>query len=122
MPITERPPHRIVRAVFPHYGSHLGCVTENRSLGQGWRTIGLGSQSFASCVNSMSRSSRGVVSALTSLTARATKLLGVVALVCQMLRRRGGIIRPPLTRAYSRERRFCAERCRCDYVNCIAGP
>src|SRR5262249_21609823 len=33
---------------------------------------------------------------------------------CQMPRRRGGIIRPPLTRAYSRGRRFCAERCRCD--------
>src|SRR5262245_21070558 len=30
---------------------------------------------------------------------------------------RGGeaeFIRPPLTRAYLRERRFCAERCRCD--------
>ncbi len=50
------------------------------------------------------------------------ELLGVVAPVCQMPRRRGGIIRPPLTRAYSRERRFCAERCRCDCVNCIAGP
>jgi hypothetical protein len=50
------------------------------------------------------------------------ELLGVVAPVCQMSRRRGGIIRPPLTRAYSRERRFCAERCRCDCVNCIAGP
>src|SRR3974390_794964 len=35
---------------FPAYGSHLGCVTANRSLGQGWRMIGLGSQSFASCV------------------------------------------------------------------------
>jgi hypothetical protein len=46
------------------------------------------------------------------------ELLGVVAPVCQMPRRRGGIIRPPLTRAYSRERRFCAERCRCDCVNC----
>src|SRR5215468_3570642 len=40
----------------------------------------------------------------------------------QIPRRRGGIIRPPLTRAYSRERRFCAERCRYDCVNCIAGP
>ena len=50
------------------------------------------------------------------------ELLGVVAPVRQMPRRRGGIIRPPLTRAYSRERRFCAERCRCDCVNCIAGP
>jgi len=47
---------------------------------------------------------------------------GVVAPVCQMPRRRGGIIRPPLTRAYSRGRRFCAERCRCDCANCIAGP
>ena len=50
------------------------------------------------------------------------ELQGVVASACQMPRRRGGIIRPPLTRAYSRGRRFCAERCRCDYVNCIAGP
>jgi hypothetical protein len=32
------------------------------------------------------------------------ELLGVVAPVCQMPRRRGGIIRPPLTRAYSRGR------------------
>jgi hypothetical protein len=50
------------------------------------------------------------------------ELLGVVAPVCQVPRRRGGIIRPPLTRAYSRGRRFCAERCRCDCVNCIVGP
>ena len=50
------------------------------------------------------------------------ELQGVVAPVCHMPRRRGGIIRPPLTRAYSRERRFCVEQCRCDYVNCIAGP
>jgi hypothetical protein len=35
---------------FPAYGSHLGCVTAKRSLGQGWRMIGFGSQSFASCV------------------------------------------------------------------------
>jgi hypothetical protein len=33
------------------YGSHLGCVTANRLSGQGWRILGLGSQSFASCVN-----------------------------------------------------------------------
>src|SRR5262245_16667699 len=50
------------------------------------------------------------------------ELQGVVAPVCQMPRRRGEIIRPPLTRAYSRGRRFCAERCRYDCVNCIAGP
>src|SRR6476646_2242462 len=35
---------------FPAYGSHLGCVTAKRSLGQGWRMMGFGSQSFASCV------------------------------------------------------------------------
>src|ERR1700737_642164 len=35
---------------FPAYGSHLGCVTAKRSLGQGWRMIGLGSQVFASFV------------------------------------------------------------------------
>jgi hypothetical protein len=34
-PITERPPHKTVRAAFPHYGSHLGCVTAKRLLGQG---------------------------------------------------------------------------------------
>ena len=32
------------------------------------------------------------------------ELLGVVAPVCQMPRRRGGTIRPPLTRTYSRGR------------------
>src|SRR5215472_13466912 len=35
---------------FPAYGSHLGCVTAKRSLGQGWRMIGFGSQSSTSCV------------------------------------------------------------------------
>ena len=31
-------------------GSHLGCVTAKRSLGQGWRMIGFGSQAPTSCV------------------------------------------------------------------------
>src|SRR5215211_9350164 len=35
---------------FPAYGSHLGCVTAKRSLGQGWRMIGFGSQSSTSSV------------------------------------------------------------------------
>src|SRR5256714_5157260 len=35
---------------FPAYGSHLGCVTAKRVLGQGWRMIGFGSQAFASFV------------------------------------------------------------------------
>src|SRR6266550_6241019 len=35
---------------FPAYGSHLGCVTVKRALGQGWRMIGFGSQAFTSCV------------------------------------------------------------------------
>ena len=30
---------------FPAYGFHLGCVTAKRSLGQGWRMSGFGSQS-----------------------------------------------------------------------------
>src|SRR5262249_39729855 len=59
---------------------------------------------------------------ISRVAAFEAELQGVVAPVCQMPRRPGGIIRPPLTRANSRGRRFCAERCRCDYVNCIAGP
>jgi hypothetical protein len=35
---------------FPAYGSHLGCVTAKRSLGQGWRIIGFGSQASTSSV------------------------------------------------------------------------
>src|SRR4029077_4286596 len=35
---------------FPAYRYHLRCVTAKRSLGQGWRMMGFGSQSFASCV------------------------------------------------------------------------
>jgi hypothetical protein len=35
---------------FPAYGSHLGCVTAKRSLGQGWRMIGFGSQASTKCV------------------------------------------------------------------------
>src|SRR5947208_4125186 len=35
---------------FPAYGSHLGCVTAKRTLGQGWRMIGCGSQASTSCV------------------------------------------------------------------------
>ena len=44
------PPAQNRTCGFPAYGSHLGCVTANRSLGQGWRMFGFGSQSFASCV------------------------------------------------------------------------
>ena len=42
--------HQIRTCGFPAYGSHLGCVTAKRSLGQGWRKLGFGSQSFTSCV------------------------------------------------------------------------
>jgi hypothetical protein len=44
------PPAQNRTCGFPAYGSHLGCVTAKRSLGQGCRMIGSGSQSFASCV------------------------------------------------------------------------
>src|SRR5215472_17633795 len=33
---------------FPAYGSHLGCVTAKRSLGQGWRMRGFGRKASAS--------------------------------------------------------------------------
>src|SRR6478672_3774025 len=44
------PPAQNRTCDFPAYGSHLGCVTAKRSLGQGCRMLGFGSQSFASCV------------------------------------------------------------------------
>src|SRR5215467_7460266 len=44
------PPAQNRTCGFPAYGSHLGWVTAKRSLGQGWRMIGFGSQSFTSCV------------------------------------------------------------------------
>ena len=34
-PITGRPPHRTERARIRALGSHLGCLTAKRSLGQG---------------------------------------------------------------------------------------
>src|SRR5262245_17420311 len=45
-----RPPAQNRTCGFPAYGSHLGCVTAKRTLGQGWRMIGFGSQAFTSCV------------------------------------------------------------------------
>src|ERR1700756_2753867 len=44
------PPAQNRTCGFPAYGSHLGCVTAKRALGQGWRIFGFGSQSFTSCV------------------------------------------------------------------------
>jgi hypothetical protein len=45
--IAERPP-QIRTGGFPAYGSHLGCLTAKRWVGQGWRRLGLGSQRSAS--------------------------------------------------------------------------
>src|SRR5262249_23039633 len=42
--------HQIRTCSFPAYGSHLGCVTAKRSLGQGWRMIGFGRKSSANFV------------------------------------------------------------------------
>src|SRR6516165_7600683 len=42
--------HQIRTCDFPAYGSHLGCVTAKRSLGQGWRMIGFGRKSSANFV------------------------------------------------------------------------
>src|SRR5205823_10830621 len=42
--------HQIRTGPIRAYGSHLGCVTAKRSLGQGWRIIGFGSQASTSCV------------------------------------------------------------------------
>src|ERR1700758_2782199 len=44
------PPAQNRTRSFPAYGSHLGCVTAKRSLGQGWRMVGFGSQSSTNCV------------------------------------------------------------------------
>src|SRR5215472_22137 len=44
------PPAQIRTCDFPAYGSHLGCVTAKRSLGQGWRMIGFGRKSSANFV------------------------------------------------------------------------
>src|SRR5215475_13905709 len=44
------PPAQIRTCSFPAYGSHLGCVTAKRSLGQGWRMIGFGRKSSANFV------------------------------------------------------------------------
>src|SRR5258708_12816416 len=43
------PPAQIRTCGLPAYGSHLGCLTAKRWLGQGWRIVGLGSQSSAIC-------------------------------------------------------------------------
>ena len=43
------PPAQIRTCGLPAYGSHLGCLTAKRSLGQGWRTRGVGRKSAASC-------------------------------------------------------------------------
>jgi hypothetical protein len=45
-----RPPAQNRTGGFPAYGSHLGCVTAKRWLGQGWRIVGFGSQASTSCV------------------------------------------------------------------------
>src|SRR5438874_12701948 len=42
------PPAQNRTCGFPAYGSHLGCLTAKRSLGQGWRMRGLGRKSAAS--------------------------------------------------------------------------
>ena len=41
------PPAQIRTCRIPAYGSYLGCLTAKRSLGQGWRIRGFGSQSSA---------------------------------------------------------------------------
>jgi hypothetical protein len=48
---------------------------------------------------------------ISQVVAFEAQLEGVVAPVCQMPRQAGGIIRPPLTLAYSRGRRFWVPRC-----------
>ena len=42
------PPAQIRTCPIRAYGSHLGCLTAKRALGQGCRMSGLGSQSFTS--------------------------------------------------------------------------
>ena len=42
------PPAQNRTGGFPAYGSHLGCLTAKRMLGQGWVMRGLGSQRSAS--------------------------------------------------------------------------
>src|SRR4051812_29620280 len=46
-PSYPGPPAQIRTCGFPAYGSHLGCLTANRSDGHGCRILGLGSQSSA---------------------------------------------------------------------------
>jgi hypothetical protein len=40
--LTERPPHRSVRAHSSAYGSYLGCLASNRTPGSGCRIRGRG--------------------------------------------------------------------------------
>src|SRR4051794_3363429 len=42
------PPAQNRTCGFPAYGSHLGCLAAKRCCGQGWKILGLGSQSSAS--------------------------------------------------------------------------
>src|SRR4051812_11083291 len=46
-PSYPGPPAQIRTCGFPAYGSHLGCLTANRSDGHGCRILGLGSQALA---------------------------------------------------------------------------
>jgi hypothetical protein len=44
----EAPPAQIRASGIPAHGSYLGCLTANRTLGQGWRIRGFGRNSSAS--------------------------------------------------------------------------
>src|SRR3954471_15625254 len=46
-PSYPGPPAQNRTCGFPAYGSHLGCLTANRSDGHGCRILGLGSQALA---------------------------------------------------------------------------
>ena len=48
--IAAPPPAQIPAGATNAPGSHLGCLTANRSDGHGWRTRGAGSHRFPSCV------------------------------------------------------------------------